>query len=159
MALTISPAAFTSIVRCIKSDRKEAESSEQRRIPRVGLSGNVSIIPCSPRTARSPINVMAKDLSPSGIGLTHSTKMTSGEQFILYLPATESDPAKAILCSVTGWRPAGSQLFNIGANFIREIDLPQPSSPGFQPPSSLAESTDEQVLEVQRRLAEAALSD
>ncbi len=132
MSFEISSADFEAIVRSLRSDKQGGRGSDKRRTPRVGLSGRVTIIPCSPHADRTPAVAMVRDLSTTGIGLTHSTAVKAGEQIIVRFSATHDEPAKAILCSVTHSVAVGERLFVTGAKFMKDIEVvtQAPGKPG-----------------------------
>jgi hypothetical protein len=109
MSFEISSEAFESIVRSLRSDKQSGKGSDKRKTPRVGLSGRVTIIPCSAGADRTPAVAMVRDLSTTGIGLAHS-----------------NEPAKSILCMVTHSHAIGERLSTTGAKFIKDIEIAPP---------------------------------
>jgi hypothetical protein len=135
MSFEISAEAFESIIRSLRSDRQTGRGSDKRRTPRVGLSGRVTIIPCSPNSNRTAAVAMVRDLSTTGIGLAHSHPLVIGEQIIVRFAATHMEPAKSILCTVTHSHTIGETLSTTGAKFIKDIEIatqapPAPPGPG-----------------------------
>jgi hypothetical protein len=128
MSFQISSADFEWIVRSLRSDKQGGRTSNKRRTPRVGLSGRVTIIPCTPGSDRSAVTAMVRDLSTTGIGLAHSSPVKAGEQIIVRFSATHDEPAKAILCMVTHSVTVGERLFTTGAKFLKDIEVVPPSS-------------------------------
>ena len=123
MSFEISAAAFDSIIRSLRSDKQMGRGSDKRKTPRVGLSGRVTIIPCSPTSDRHPVVAMVRDLSTTGIGLAHANNLADGEQVIVRFSATHDEPAKSILCTVTHSHAIGERLSTTGAKFIRDIEI------------------------------------
>jgi hypothetical protein len=123
MSFEISSTDFESIVRSLRSDKQAGRGSDKRRTPRVGLSGRVTIIPCSPHADRTAAVAMVRDLSTTGIGLTHTHAVKAGEQIIVRFAATHAEPAKAILCSITHSVTVGERLFVTGAKFMKDIEI------------------------------------
>jgi hypothetical protein len=134
MSFEISAAAFDSIIRSLRSDKQVGRGSDKRRTPRVGLSGRVTIIPCSPGSARKPVTAMVRDLSTTGIGLAHANSLINGEQVIVRFAATHDEPAKSILCVVTHSHAIGERLSTTGVKFIRDIEIAAPPAPPAAPP-------------------------
>jgi hypothetical protein len=126
MSFEISAAAFDSIIRSLRSDRQTGRGSDKRKTPRVGLSGRVTILPCSPNSDRTPAVAMVRDLSTTGIGLAHSSPLVAGEQLIVRFTATHIEPAKSILCLVTHSHAIGERLSTTGARFIKDIEIISP---------------------------------
>jgi hypothetical protein len=136
MSFEISAAAFDSIIRSLRSDKHVGRGSDKRKTPRVGLSGRVTIIPCSANSEKKAVVAMVRDLSTTGIGLAHANALIDGEQVIVHFTATHDEPAKSILCVVTHSHPIGERLSTTGAKFIRDIEIaprnpvaPVPKSP------------------------------
>jgi hypothetical protein len=129
MSFEISAEAFDSIIRSLRSDHQTGRGSDKRRTPRVGLSGRVTIIPCSPNSNRTATTAMVRDLSTTGIGLAHSHPLVPGEQIILRFSATHMEPAKSILCVVTHSHTVGETLTTTGAKFIKDIEIISPAKP------------------------------
>jgi PilZ domain len=123
MSFEISAEAFDSIIRSLRSDVRSTRGSDKRKTPRVGLSGRVTIIPCSPNSDRNPVVAMVRDLSTTGIGLAHSNPLVAGEQIILRFAATHMEPAKSILCTVTHSHTIGERLTTTGARFVKDIEI------------------------------------
>jgi len=137
MSFELSSADFESIVRSLRSDKQAGRSSDKRKTPRVGLSGRVTVIPCSHHVDRSAVTAMVRDLSTTGIGLAHSNPVRAGEQIIVRFAATHNEPAKAILCLVTHSITVGERLFTTGAKFLKDIEVaPQASQPSGKPGKS-----------------------
>lgn len=132
MSFEISAEAFESIIRSLKSDHQTGRGSDKRRTPRVGLSGRVTIIPCSPNSDRTAAVAMVRDLSTTGIGLAHSHPLAAGEQIIVRFAATHMEPAKSILCTVTHSHAIGERLSTTGAKFIKDIEI---AGPAANPPT------------------------
>jgi hypothetical protein len=128
MSFQISAAAFDSIIRSLRSDKQVGRGSDKRKNPRVGLSGRVTIIPCSPDSERSPVVAMVRDLSTTGIGLAHGNSLVDGEQVIVRFSATHDEPAKSILCVITHSHIVGERLCTTGAKFIKDIEIIPPNS-------------------------------
>ncbi len=127
MSFEISSEAFESIIRSLRSDVHGGRNSDKRKTPRVGLSGRVTIIPCSPNSQRQPSVAMVRDLSTTGIGLAHSHPLAAGEQVIVRFTATHVEPAKSILCVVSHSHVIGETLSTTGARFIRDIEIAGPA--------------------------------
>jgi c-di-GMP-binding flagellar brake protein YcgR len=125
MSFEISATTFESILRSLRSD-PQGSGSDHRKMPRVGLSGRVTIIPVSAKSDRSPVVAMVRDLSTGGIGLASAKSLKSGEQIIVRFAANGREPPKAILCSVTHSHPVDERLFTIGVKFVRDIEIVQP---------------------------------
>jgi hypothetical protein len=128
MSFEISAEAFDSIIRSLRSDHQTVRGSDKRRTPRVGLSGRVTIIPCSPNSDRTAAVAMVRDLSTTGIGLAHSHPLVTGEQIIVRFAATHMEPAKSILCTVTHSHAIGERLSTTGAKFIKDIEIAGPAT-------------------------------
>jgi c-di-GMP-binding flagellar brake protein YcgR len=134
MSFEISSAAFESIIRSLRSDKQVGRGSDKRKTPRVGLSGRVTIIPCSTNSERTPVVAMVRDLSTTGIGLAHANSLADGEQVIVRFAATHDEPAKSILCTVTHSHAIGDRLSTTGAKFIKDIEIAVPAVAPKQPP-------------------------
>jgi c-di-GMP-binding flagellar brake protein YcgR len=122
MPFEISAATFESILRSLRSDAPGG-GNDHRKMPRVGLSGRVTIIPCSAKSDRTAVVAMVRDLSTGGIGLASSKPLKSGEQIIVRFAAVAQEPPKAILCEVTHSQPVDQRLFTIGVKFVRDIEI------------------------------------
>jgi hypothetical protein len=129
MSFEISAAAFESIIRSLRSDKQVGRGSDKRKNPRVGLSGRVTIIPCSPGSDRKAVTAMVRDLSTTGIGLAHGNSLMDGEQVIVRFSATHDEPAKSILCTITHSHTVGESLCTTGAKFIKDIEIAGPPTP------------------------------
>ena len=126
MSFEISSEAFESIIRSLRSEPNTGRGSDKRKHPRVGVSGRVTIIPCSPNSNRTAMVAMVRDLSTAGIGLAHSHRLVAGEQIIVRFAATHFEPAKSILCTVTHSHVVGERLTTTGAKFIKDIEIGTP---------------------------------
>ncbi len=93
-------------------------SNEQgkRLKARVGVQGNVSLVRVNDSGSLAA-SVKVRDISASGIGILHDTRLALDEQFVMLLPTrTHTIP---MMCSVVYWEPLAPGLFGIGAKFDR----------------------------------------
>ena len=102
---------------------------QRRREPRVGVDGQITLIPISDSLQIAPFDVPVRDLSPGGIGFLHTRRMSLDEQFVVLLP--EGRESVAVLCAVAHYQPLAESWFAIGARFVRV--LRQPSGAGGPP--------------------------
>jgi len=68
---------------------------------------------------RVPVTVV--DISLGGIGFLHSTALGSGESYLVRIAGQNGDRL-AVECVVRWCKPAGSDQYRIGAEFVKLID-------------------------------------
>ena len=126
--MQLSDALLASVVASLKAAGESGEASK-RREDRTPLVGRAVIVPCGAHTGRKPTNVGVRDLSPSGIGIVHTSELQTGERFVLLLPRGASKVASGVLCSVANCRRAAGGSFLIGATYIALVRANQPPRP------------------------------
>jgi hypothetical protein len=112
---------------------------DERREPRVSLSGRVVVVPCPEgleSAHASPLSVPMRDLSRGGVRFLLPRRLPLDTQFILLLsretgtqahppaqkPGTSAPPpALALECTVIYWQPLARDLFAIGGQFVRVL--------------------------------------
>jgi len=122
--MKLSVESFQSIVSFIGSSAKPSETGERRKRPRMDIITGFATIRIRRQGQRDEAaRVVVRDVSPEGIGISHSQPLRMGEQFVLHLPS-DNGKSREILCTVMRWRPDGEKLFNIGAIFTQDISAP-----------------------------------
>jgi hypothetical protein len=96
----------------------------ERRHARSTLIGQATIIPVTKRLPASPMVVLVRDLSPTGVCIIVRHAFHVGDRFLLLLQAIAA-PQRAVLSEVKHWRPLSGGLFAIGAQFMRMIESVQ----------------------------------
>lgn len=96
-----------------------APGAERRRFARTPFGEQATIILCD-LADRTPATVRIRDVSPSGLGITHATKLAIGQWLIAILPAFAANITRGVLCTVVYCTPAAEGGFHIGAR----INLP-----------------------------------
>lgn len=96
----------------------------ERQHARSTLIGQAKIIPVTKRVPASPMSVLVRDLSPSGVCIIVRQRFHVGDRFLLLLPAS-AGPQRAVLSEVKHLRPLSGGLFAIGAQFLRMIETLQ----------------------------------
>lgn len=131
---------------------------ELRRDPRRAYHGEATIIRCTGGTDRTPMLVRVRDISVSGIGITHSVRLSKGEQFIAVLPPGLADIGRGVLCTVVHVTPMPGGEFRVGARFDRLIKLsPAGPSPTTPDPASPAPQSQVQATPIAAAVAPASV--
>lgn len=107
-----------------------APPHERRREARMLFNGEATIIRCD-GADRTPRTVRVRDISASGIGITHAMPLAKGDRFIAVLPRELAHVARGVLCTVMHSTPAPGGGFQIGAKFDRLLHV------GETPPQAL----------------------
>jgi HD-like signal output (HDOD) protein len=115
---------------------------ERRRDPRTPFDGEATIIPCTIGAKRLPLVVRVRDVSRSGIGITHTAPMALGERFIAVLPPAIAGIPRGVLCTVVRSAPLPGGGFLIGAAFSGVV-----SAGGPVRPATSAGSTPQPITE------------
>jgi HD-like signal output (HDOD) protein len=71
------------------AEQNKGEAANKRRAARMRRDGKILVTPCARGILGSPLQVRLRDLSATGIGLTHANPFEPGSQFVIRLP----DPA------------------------------------------------------------------
>jgi hypothetical protein len=87
--------------------------AENRRCRRLRREGKVTITPCSRGILGLPVQVKLRDLSATGIGVTHTERLEPETQFIIQLPQPDKS-IKTLLYTVRRCDTFGG-LSSIGA--------------------------------------------
>ena len=90
-----------------------APEAERRRYARTPFGEQATIILCD-LADRTPATVRIRDVSPSGLGITHATKLPNGQRLIAVLPAFAANITRGVLCTVVYCTPAAEGGFHIG---------------------------------------------
>ena len=99
-----------------------AADGRRRREPRLGVRGQVTLIPLSDSLQTGSFDVPLRDLSAGGIGFAHTGKMSLDEQFVVLLP--QGRDSVAVLCEVAHYQPLGESWYAVGARFVRVLRQP-----------------------------------
>ena len=99
-----------------------APDAQRRREPRVGVGGQVTIIPLGDGLRSASFDVPLRDLSAGGVGFAHTGRMRLDEQFVVLLP--EGRGAVAVLCEVAHYQPLDDHWYAVGARFVRVLRQP-----------------------------------
>jgi hypothetical protein len=87
--------------------------ADRRRYARTSFGEQATIILCD-LADRTPTTVRIRDVSPSGLGITHATRLPNGQRFIAVLPAFAANITRGVLCTVVYSSPAAEGGFHIG---------------------------------------------
>jgi hypothetical protein len=90
-----------------------ADKQDNRKNRRMRRDGKVTIIPCARGILATPVQVKLRDLSATGIGVTHTDRIEPGAQFIIQLPQPDKS-VKSLLYTVRRCDSFGG-LSSIGA--------------------------------------------
>jgi HD-like signal output (HDOD) protein len=93
----------------------DEEQKEKRKAKRMRRDGKIQIVPCARGTLGIPVLVKLRDLSASGIGITHTQRLEVGSQFIIRLET--GGTLKTLLYTVRRCDPSGT-LNCIGAELV-----------------------------------------
>lgn len=144
------PAAFTA------KTPPSNPGVERRQNPRIPFAGEATIIRCD-RADRTPVLVQIRDVSSSGIAITHTARLLNGERFIAVLPPAIGGGPRGVLCTVVhSWIGTAGE-FLIGARFsglvkpagpvVAQVRTPAPVPPAApQNPQVLADATAAPIL-------------
>jgi hypothetical protein len=103
---------------------RDAAQVDKRRSNRVRRDGKILITPCKSGVLDAPIQVKLRDLSATGIGLTHTDRVEVGTQFIIQLPQPKG-PVKSLLYTVKRCDTLGS-VTSIGAELVSVLRPAEP---------------------------------
>ena len=111
---------LAEIVTCLRRDFRDRLNQERRVLPRFRVWAPLAVAPVrpgAPPTLAGPVTVWVRDLSRGGIGIMHTRRMESGQQFVARLPVFDGPPS-ALLCEVVYCAGATGDLFSIGTRFV-----------------------------------------
>jgi HD-like signal output (HDOD) protein len=111
---------------------------DKRRAARIQRDGKVLVIPCARGVLSKPIGVKLRDVSASGIGLTHEEPLELGTQFVIQLPQSDGT-IKSLLYAVKRCDQSGP-LFSIGAELMSVLRPQLAGEAGATPQQELASS-------------------
>jgi hypothetical protein len=101
--------------------------AERRRYARTPFGEQATIILCD-LADRTPTTVRIRDVSPSGLGITHATQLPNGQRFIAILPAFAANITRGVLCTVVYSSPAAEGGFHIGTRINSLINRRMPTA-------------------------------
>ncbi|HEY7088978.1 MAG TPA: HDOD domain-containing protein [Tepidisphaeraceae bacterium] len=98
--------------------QQNGELVDKRRSQRVKRDGKIIIVPCDRGVLGVPINAKLRDLSATGVGLTHTERLEEKTQFVIQIP-DQSAPGKikTLLYTVRRCEKHGA-LYVIGAELV-----------------------------------------
>ncbi|MBC8106401.1 MAG: HDOD domain-containing protein [Anaerolineae bacterium] len=111
------------------ADENGKANADNRRNKRLRRDGKVTITPCSRGILDKPVQVKLRDLSATGIGVTHTDRMELETQFIIQLPQPDKS-VKSLLYTVKRCDTFGG-LSSIGAELtsvLRPESVPKTSA-------------------------------
>ena len=95
------------------AEREKKETSNKRRSSRMRRDGRIMVTPCSRGILGSAVQVRLRDISATGLGLTHAARFEPGSQFVVTLPDKASG-SKTLLYTVRRCDKSGT-LNSVGA--------------------------------------------
>ena len=95
------------------AEKSAGEQQDNRRNKRMRRDGKVTITPCARGILAPPVQVKLRDLSATGIGVTHTDRLEPGMQFVIQLPQPDKS-IKTLLYTVRRCDTFGG-LSSIGA--------------------------------------------
>jgi PilZ domain-containing protein len=102
----------------IRSVNTRETGDQRRRVPRIGVRFSAEMFQVDGDGVLPPVTIRIRDLSPLGLGFTHTRRLRKGTRFIVQLPQEELEPLR-ILCEVRNCTTVADQLFTIGAEFVQ----------------------------------------
>ena len=110
------------------AERDKGQVQNKRRSSRMRRDGKIVVTPCARGVLGTPVQVRLRDLSATGIGLTHSGKFEPGSQFVISLPDRDGG-SKTLLYTVRRCDKSGT-LNSVGAELTSvlrpKMPLPRP---------------------------------
>src|SRR4051812_10471385 len=105
----------------LQSLRADLKIDDARQSPRVGLRARTIIQSCSPEGAAigAPVEAWIRDVSTSGVGLTHNRPLPPGQWIDLKLP-DGSGGVISLACTIVHCQPISQGQYRIGAKFVGE---------------------------------------
>jgi hypothetical protein len=113
----------------------EQEQKEKRKSKRMRRDGKIQIVPCARGTLGIPVLVRLRDLSATGIGITHTQRLDVGSQFIIRLE--NGGQLKTLLYTVRRCDVSGT-LCSIGAELVSVLRPDQVPKEGPAQPAAAA---------------------
>ena len=95
------------------AEQDKNASANKRKSARMRRDGKILITPCARGVLDRPVQVRLRDLSATGIGLTHNAKLDPGTQFVIRLPDKQGTD-KTLLYTVRRCDTKG-MLHSVGA--------------------------------------------
>lgn len=126
--MQLADSLLDQITSTLRGDALEAlgaaptADGQRRREPRVGVRGQVTLIPLSDSLQTGSFDVPLRDLSAGGVGFAHTGKMRLDEQFVVLLP--QGGDSVAVLCEVAHYQPLDEGWYAVGARFVRVLRQP-----------------------------------
>jgi hypothetical protein len=102
----------------IRSVNTRETGDQRRRVPRIGVRFSAEMFQVDGDRVLPPVAIRIRDISPLGIGFTHTRRLQKGTRFIIQLPQEELAPLR-ILCEVRNCQMVADQVFTIGSEFLQ----------------------------------------
>jgi hypothetical protein len=102
----------------IRSVNTRETGDQRRRVPRIGVRFATDMFQVDGDGVLPPVSIRIRDISPLGIGFTHTRRLQKGTRFIIQLPQEELAPLR-ILCEVKNCQMVADQVFTIGSEFLQ----------------------------------------
>ena len=102
----------------IRSVNTRETGDQRRRVPRIGVRFSTEMFQVDGDGVLPPVSIRIRDISPLGIGFTHTRRLRKGTRFIIQLPQEELAPLR-ILCEVKNCQMVADQVFTIGSEFLK----------------------------------------
>lgn len=130
-AMRLSAEQFRHIAGSLGVKDAAVAGSGRRSAARSESGRPATIIPCGGQADRRPFAVIMLNISASGLAIKDPPPLKRGDQFVLRVPATETQSLSAILCTVVYFRLMADGSEVAGAQFSRVLDVtaPQPTDP------------------------------
>jgi hypothetical protein len=95
------------------AEREKKETTNKRRSSRMRRDGKILVTPCQRGILGTPVQVRLRDISATGLGLTHGARLEPGTQFVVKLP-DKAGGSKTLLYTVRRCDKFGT-LNSVGA--------------------------------------------
>ena len=95
--------------------------AERRRDLRVKTSVEAQICPWKKNKQGEPFTVQIEDFSPGGVGISHSSPLAIGSEYLLRVPRVEMEEL-VVLLSVVRCRPLDDGSFHVGLELSSVMD-------------------------------------
>jgi len=115
--MRLSAELFEEISQALRSDLKAGR--DQRIEPRVGMSGEVTLISRGEDGLLHQARVRVRDISRSGLGLYINNRFTADQSFVIELQSTAGEPIW-LICVAAYCREAESDGFIVGGR-IKDV--------------------------------------
>jgi hypothetical protein len=137
MSTQIKSQHLAEVLAVLLAPKLPGAGAEKRRATRIAVEAAVTVWPVVNGGPGTPLTVLSRDISYSGVGFMIGQPTKLGDQYILKLPRAKGDPI-LVLCQVTFARLLADNIYTVGATFVSILQQSKdikPAAPAEAPPT------------------------